>query len=160
MCFPSVLRRVDAGSQQETDSSPNGHDSQIIHSPGSLHVNSAQQPCICVAWNTGPSIHEPTRQGKRAARHECHCMKETSVKSKAEWKPPCHSACLEKLQGNIQIIKKPFEVVLSLTCPCSEISVVFLGLPPIPSCQWIWNVSSPNVFSAMTLTKQFNTIQV
>lgn len=49
--------------------------------------------------NTGPSIREPTLQGKRAARNECPCMKGGSVMF------PCHSACLEKLQGNIMIIK-------------------------------------------------------
>lgn len=30
--------------------------------------------------NTGPSIHEPTLQGKRVARNECQCMKGRSVK--------------------------------------------------------------------------------
>lgn len=54
--------------------------------------------------NTGPSIHEPTLQGKRVARNECHCMKGRSVKGEAGGTLPCHSACLEKLQGNIIII--------------------------------------------------------
>lgn len=33
--------------------------------------------------NTGPSIREPTLQGKRGAINECQCMKGGSVKGKA-----------------------------------------------------------------------------
>lgn len=55
--------------------------------------------------NTGPSIHEPTLQGKRVAKYECQCMKGRSVKGglKGVDFPLC-TACLDKLHGNILII--------------------------------------------------------
>lgn len=54
--------------------------------------------------NTGPSIHEPTLQGKRVARNECPSMKGRSVEGKGRVGLPSHLTCLDKLQGNIMNI--------------------------------------------------------
>ncbi len=40
--------------------------------------------------NTGPSIHEPTLQGKRVARNECEWMKGRSVKGEEGGTLPHH----------------------------------------------------------------------
>lgn len=85
--------------------------------------------------NTGPSIHEPTLQGKRVARNECHCMKGRSVKGEAGGKLPCHSACLEKLQGNMIIIDtllKLCSVDLPLQWDKCTYSAGRIGRPSLP----------------------------
>lgn len=102
--FPSVRQRAEAGSQQETDSVRIGHDSQIIHSGESACYQHAAALYMSCLKNIGPSICEPTLQGKRVARNECPCMKGRSVEGKGRVGLPSHLTCLDKLQGNIMNI--------------------------------------------------------
>ena len=85
--------------------------------------------------NTALSIYEPTLQEKRAARSECQCMKGRSVKREAGGKLPCHSACLEKLQGNIMIISTLLKLCSLDLPPQWDKSTYFagrIGQPSLP----------------------------
>lgn len=100
--FPSIYQQ--AGSQRETDSVRIGHDSQIIHLPGSLHVNSTQ-PALCMSGlkTLGPVYTSPHCRGKEEQKK----MNVSAWKGgvlKGEWTFPSVRPCLDKLHGNILVI--------------------------------------------------------